>query len=82
MPLLAGLAPDIVISDYRLSGAETGCDVIAAVRAAFGSSLPALIITGDTDPAVIQRIVSAKISIQHKPLDLDLLRSRIAELTA
>ncbi len=82
MHLLAGVAPDIVISDYRLTGEETGCDVIAAVRAAFGGGLPALIITGDTDPAVIQRIVSAKISIQHKPLDLDVLRSRIAELTA
>jgi signal transduction histidine kinase/CheY-like chemotaxis protein len=79
--LLAGTAPDIVVSDYRLTGDENGCDAIAVLREEFGRHLPALIITGDTDPAVIHSIVAAKISIQHKPLDLDALRSRIAELT-
>ena len=82
LPRLGGRAPDIVISDYRLSGSETGCDVISAVRMAFGADLPALIITGDTDPAVIQRIAAVRVGIQHKPLDLEVLRLRIAELTA
>ncbi|MDD5248359.1 MAG: PAS domain S-box protein, partial [Rhodocyclaceae bacterium] len=81
LPRLGGIAPDIVISDYRLAGAEDGFAVIGALRAAFGSDLPALIITGDTDPAVIRRMTDQHISVQHKPLDLEALRTRIAALT-
>jgi DNA-binding NtrC family response regulator len=79
---LGAMPPDIVITDYRLAGGETGFDVIALLRLRFGSHLPALIITGDTDPAVIRRMSTQRISVQHKPLDLDRLRKKIAELTA
>jgi signal transduction histidine kinase len=82
LPRLGALRPDIVISDYRLAGGETGIDVVALFRLRFGSHLPALIITGDTDPAVIRRMAMQRISVQHKPLDLDRLRKKIAELTA
>jgi two-component system, sensor histidine kinase len=79
-PRLNGTAPDIVISDYRLAGSETGFDVIASLRTAFGSELPALLITGDTDPGVIRRMAAERIRVQHKPLDLEALLSRIADL--
>jgi CheY-like chemotaxis protein len=82
LPRLDGIAPDIVISDYRLAGEEDGFGVIGALRATFGGDLPALIITGDTDPAVIRRMTEHRISVQHKPLDLDALRTRIAALTS
>ena len=80
LPLLDNVAPDIVISDYRLAGEETGFDVIDLLRAAFDEGLPAIIITGDTDPAVIRRMAEKGISVQHKPLDLKVLSERIAEL--
>lgn len=79
---LGAMRPDIVISDYRLAGGVTGFDVITLLRLRFGSHLPALIITGDTDPAVIRQMATQGISVQHKPLDLDSLREKIAELTA
>lgn len=79
---LDGVAPDIAVSDYRLGGGEDGFDVISALRGAFGAELPALVITGDTDPAVIRRMTEQRISVQHKPLDLNALRTRIAALTA
>ena len=78
---LAGVAPDIVISDYRLAGNETGFEVIASLRTAFGNDLPALVITGDTDPSVIRRMAAEGVRVQHKPLDFEVLMSRIADLT-
>jgi len=40
--------PDLLVSDYRLRGARTGLDVVAAVRARFAdAALPAAIISGD-----------------------------------
>lgn len=82
LALLEGRAPDIIVSDYRLAGAEDGLAVISALRREFSTGLPALIITGDTDPAVIRRMSEQRISVQHKPLNLETLRQRIAALTA
>ena len=79
---LAGRAPDIVISDYRLTGQKTGFEVISAVRNAFGAEIPALIVTGDTDPKVLRRMTGKGVRVQHKPIDLDVLNANIAELTA
>lgn len=81
LPLLGNVAPDILITDYRLAGEETGFDVIDSLRAAFDERLPAIVITGDTDPAVIRRMAEQGICVQHKPLDVRVLRERIAELT-
>jgi CheY-like chemotaxis protein len=79
---LTDIVPDVVISDYRLAKQETGLDVIESLRARFGLDLPALIITGDTDPAIIRSLATKQISIMHKPLQLELLRAKLAELTA
>ncbi|MFX9555896.1 response regulator, partial [Acinetobacter baumannii] len=46
----AATAPDLVLSDLRLSGPETGIDAIQAVRARCGRRVPGVIVTGDTDP--------------------------------
>lgn len=82
MSRLEGERPDLIISDYRLSEQEDGFDVIAALRAHFEAKLPALIMTGDTDPAVIRRMAKEQILVLHKPLDLAAIRQTIAELTA
>lgn len=78
---LAGTAPDIVVSDYRLRNAETALDVIAAARTHFGATLPALIITGDTDPLLMRAVADSGIAFRHKPLDFESLQSCIAQLT-
>ena len=78
---LDGLAPDIVVSDYRLDFGYTGVDVIAAVRQAFGEHLPALLVTGDTDPALLRNLASDNIVVLHKPVDVDYLHAQMAELT-
>lgn len=78
---LDGLAPDIVVSDYRLDFGYTGVDVIAAVRQEFGEHLPALLVTGDTDPALLRNLASDGIVVLHKPVDVDYLHAQMAQLT-
>lgn len=78
--LLGDAAPELVISDYRLAGGQTGFDVILTVRQAFGEQLPALLVTGDTDPALLD-LAGRGIVVQHKPLDLDALQACMAQLT-
>jgi len=71
--------PDIVVCDYRLAGGETGYEVITAARAAFGAGLPAIIITGDTDPKLIRRMAERDILILHKPVEFEDLQARLDE---
>jgi PAS domain S-box-containing protein len=78
---LGDLAPDIVVSDYRLAGTEKGFDVIVAVRKVFGEALPAVLITGDTDPALIRSMADRGIAILYKPLRSESLLAFIQEAT-
>jgi CheY-like chemotaxis protein len=76
---LAGQAPDIVISDYRLEPPETGFEVIESLRNIFGASLPAMIITGDTNPALIRSMAGRGIAVHYKPLPIESLQTYIRE---
>jgi signal transduction histidine kinase len=78
---LNGVAPDIVISDYRLTAEETGFDVVAMARTVFGNSLPAIITTGDTDPMLMRSMVEHGIEIHYKPLRMDDLQRAIFQAT-
>ena len=50
--------PDLILSDYRLRGDDDGVDVIAAIREALASEVPALIITGDTTPEPLNEVAT------------------------
>ena len=75
-------APDLVISDYRLPAGETGFDVIAEVRNLFANDLPAILITGDTDPAVVRSMADQGIALLYKPLDMETLQLAITDIVA
>jgi two-component system, sensor histidine kinase len=77
---LDGVPMDIVVSDYRLALGETGFDVIAATRAATKTDLPALLITGDTDPQLLRRMADQDIVVLHKPVDLETLLAHLDDL--
>jgi CheY-like chemotaxis protein/anti-sigma regulatory factor (Ser/Thr protein kinase) len=79
---LGDVAPDLVISDLRLADAKTGFDVIEALRAIFGTDLPAILITGDTDPALIRSFAERGIAVYFKPVRLDELTAYVREATA
>ncbi|MGE5475876.1 MAG: ATP-binding protein [Bacteroidales bacterium] len=72
--------PELVIADFRLAGGTTGIDVIRAVRQSCGRELPAVVLTGDTDPATIRRIVGEGLHLLHKPLRLEALRGFLKQV--
>ena len=73
--------PDIVISDYRLADGETGYDVIDLLRQQVKRELPAILITGDTDPLLIRSMADRGIVVLHKPLDMETLEAYLEDLT-
>ncbi len=75
----AQLRPDLVIADYRLTGGDTGLGAVESLRAIFGGTLPAVIITGDTSPTVTQAIEDSGCRVVHKPIDSSSLRRLIEE---
>ena len=73
--------PDIVISDYRLAEGVTGFEVITAVRNSFTKALPAMLITGDTDPSLVRSLAEQGIAVYYKPLHMDALCTAIRHAT-
>ncbi len=72
--------PDVVISDYRLREQRTGVEAIEAIRAQLGTSIPALLITGDTAPNRLREAQASGIPLLHKPVSPSKLYRRLVEL--
>jgi CheY-like chemotaxis protein len=63
------LAPNFILSDYRLREGRTGLDAISAVRQEIKSPVPAAIWSAETSPQVLQCIAEAGIEMLSKPVD-------------
>ena len=72
--------PDVIVSDYRLAGGVTGIDVINQCQAHYGADIPAMLITGDTDPELLSEIERIGIHMLHKPIDAEKLKAVLAIL--
>lgn len=73
--------PDALLTDYRLRDEETGIDVITAVRAHCGTLVPAVLLTGDTEPARLRKLARSDVPVLHKPVLPDRIRMLLAVLT-
>ncbi|HEY2231332.1 MAG TPA: cache domain-containing protein [Xanthobacteraceae bacterium] len=83
--VLAGLAghdqpPDLIISDYHLSNGKSGIEIIGQLRSAFGSSIPAFLISGDISPDRLHEARASGYHLQHKPVDPMMLRALFSQL--
>ena len=78
--LEAGLVPDLIISDYRLRDGENGIAALQQLRKQAGRAVPACLISGDTDPALLLAVRQAGLTMLHKPVRPAKLRSLIARL--
>ncbi|MES2878910.1 MAG: ATP-binding protein, partial [Pseudomonadota bacterium] len=74
--------PDVILSDYRLRDDENGIEVIRQVRAAAGQSIPACLMSGDTDPALMQAAQREGLTLLHKPVRPAKLRSLVRRLAS
>lgn len=76
----AGLRPDILVCDYRFPEGMTALKVIAQVRAVWRcatglANIPALVLTGDTEPQTLLEIQGSGAQLLHKPISPMQLRS-------
>lgn len=71
--------PDLIISDYHLASGKTGIRAIEQINAAFGSSIPAILISGDMAPEPLRDAKGRGYILLHKPVDPMRLRAVMHE---
>lgn len=71
----AGARPDILVCDYRLPQGLNALHVISQVQGLWGKGVPALVLTGDTDPQTMLEIQGSGAQLLHKPITPARLRS-------
>jgi CheY-like chemotaxis protein len=72
--------PDLIISDYHLANGKTGIEAIERIDAAFGASIPAILISGDTAPERLRDARDKGYTLLHKPVDPMRLRAVMHQL--
>ena len=72
--------PDLIISDYHLANGTTGIEAIERINAAFGASIPAILISGDTAPERLRDAKDRGYILLHKPVDPMRLRAVMHQL--
>ncbi len=72
--------PDLIISDYRLRDNENGIETVRQLRVAVAQPIPACLLSGDTDPGLMQAAQEAGLTLLHKPVRPAKLRSLIRRL--
>lgn len=64
---LAGRQPDLIITDLHLPGGQSGPDLVQALRARYGSAVPALLLTGDGTAEARRKAEAAGMALLGKP---------------
>lgn len=70
--------PDVLLTDYRLRGVHTGGDAIRLIQQKLNRKLPAIIITGDTEPTRLRDARRMGAMLLHKPVSLDRLAEALS----
>jgi CheY-like chemotaxis protein len=78
MSIAKNHAPDLIISDYRLRDHCKGTEVIDAVRAVCGNTIPAILVTGDTAPVRLREASASALPLLHKPVSPSQLYSQLS----
>jgi len=80
---LAGVAdrdrpPDLIVSDFHLSGGKTGIEVIEGLRRTLSAEIPAFLVSGDTSPELLRQARASGYHLLHKPVDAMTLRAMVS----
>jgi CheY-like chemotaxis protein/anti-sigma regulatory factor (Ser/Thr protein kinase) len=66
--------PNLIITDFRLHGGVRGNDVVRDIRQAMNLDVPAIVVTADTDPKLIESIRREGFPVLIKPVNPPRLR--------
>jgi signal transduction histidine kinase/CheY-like chemotaxis protein len=79
---LAGIErpPELIISDCRLAGGSSGIEATQSLRSAFGSPIPAILISGDTGSAQLHEAKDAGYLLLRKPVSPMALRTTLGRV--
>ena len=75
-----GGVPDLVVSDFRLEGGQTGLDAIAEVHRIVGHKVPAFLVTAETGAERLRHAAKSGYPILHKPVTPMALRALSSQL--
>jgi signal transduction histidine kinase/CheY-like chemotaxis protein len=67
--------PHAVVVDFRLPSGLTGVDVVQRIHERFSPDIPALLISGDTEPRRLQEAQASGLELLHKPVEPARLRA-------
>ncbi|MGZ5036862.1 MAG: response regulator [Usitatibacter sp.] len=73
-----GTTPDAMVVDYQLENGESGLDAILHLEAAFGAQVPAVVVTGDTQPERLREASDIGYPLLYKPLAPMRLRAALS----
>ncbi len=72
--------PSVIISDYHLRNGKTGVETIARLREALTASIPAFLMSGDTNLDPLREAQTNGYELLHKPVDPATLRAMLAKI--
>lgn len=75
-----GIVPDLIICDHRLAAGDNGVNVVDHLRRSYGEAIPAMLMTGDTDPAIWALAGQRGMPLLHKPVRPAKLRATLRAL--
>ena len=71
----AGRLPDLVLADLHLDEESDGLEIVEALRASWGRTVPAALVTADRDPMLRLRARARQVELLHKPVKPAALRA-------
>jgi PAS domain S-box-containing protein len=71
---------DLIVSDLRLDGDQTGIDLVHRLRSTFKSAVPAMILTGDRSVQVAREVKRNGLMALYKPAPPGRLRTLMTQL--
>ncbi len=74
------LVPDVILADFRLREGQTGAAAVREVIRTTGVTIPAIILTGDTEPARIVEAAASGHALLHKPVSPTILKQTIHDV--
>ncbi|MBA1263079.1 PAS domain-containing hybrid sensor histidine kinase/response regulator [Stutzerimonas stutzeri] len=78
--VLAGSPPELILADYHLDQGMTGWQAVQKLRARFGYSIPAVMITADRSDQCRRELQGVGVPVLNKPVKAGKLRSVLSHL--